>query len=280
MRMEEIENAVNRVEQRHAHAGIRTRLMRPGELLPWSTEEIGWCVQQLRPETVFVAEQYGQPIGLIVAAEVHGTLLLMRMLGSGGVWVRPLWRFIRHVCFQRKIAGVWMVAENQNEAERKLLKLLPRDFDEARSEERSTILFAGRWNYAGTFSSPVAGAAVDGGERRGRPGNDSLRTDAGERIEQQQPDDATAGQHAGGGDQGSAAGGGDRAAGEHPGEYRRQLDADIVFNDEREERGGSIRSQLDHAIFGRQWIEQRADLGRNDNAEQRAAGRPEQSATA
>jgi hypothetical protein len=277
MRMEDIENAVNRVEQRRR---VRTRLMHAGEQLPWSTEEIGWPVAQLTPETVFVAEQDGCPCGLIVAAEVHGTLFLMRMLGSGGEWVRPLWRFIRHVCFQRKIAGVWMVAENQNEAERKLLKLLPRDFDEARSEERSTILFAGRWNYAGTFSSPVAGAAVDGGERGRRPGNDSLRTGEGQRIEQQQPDDATAGQHPGGGAEGSAAGGGDRAAGEHAGLDRRKFDADIVFVDEREERGRSIRSQLNHAIFGRQRIEQRADLRRHDDAEQRDAGRPEQSATA
>jgi hypothetical protein len=278
MRMEDIENAVNRVEQRRR---VRTRLMHPGEQLPWSTEEIGWPVAQLTPETVFVAEQDGCPCGLIVAAEVHGTLFLMRMLGSGGEWVRPLWRFIRHVCFQRKIAGVWMVAENQHEAERRLLKLLPRDFSESHSEERSTILFAGRWNYAGTFSSPVAGAAVDSGERRGGPGNDSLRAGEGERIEQQQPDDAAAGQHPGGSAGGSAEGSGDRAAGQHPSEYRRQLDTDIVFDVEREVGGGSIRSQLNHAIFGRRRSEQqRADLGRNDDAEQRAAGRPEQSATA
>jgi hypothetical protein len=35
MRMEDIENAVNRVEQRRR---VRTRLMHPGEVLPWSTE--------------------------------------------------------------------------------------------------------------------------------------------------------------------------------------------------------------------------------------------------
>jgi hypothetical protein len=261
--MEDIENAVNRVEQRRR---VRTRLMHPGEVLPWTTEEIGWHVAQLTPETVFVAEQEGRPCGLIVAAEVHGTLFLMRMLGSGGEWVRPLWRFIRHVCFQRSIAGVWMVAENQNEAERKLLKLLPRDLNESRSEERSTILFAGRWNYAGTFSSPVASTAVNGDERSGRPGHDGLPTDTGRRIDAERERDQHSGA-AGSGAEGAAAGGGARAAGEHAGLDRRQSDTDRVHDDEREERGGSVRSQLDHAIFGRRRISvERADLGRHDYA--------------
>lgn len=265
--MEQIESAVNRVQQRHRYL---CRLMRRGEVLPWTVEEMGWQVAQLNPDTVFVAEQEGQACGLIIAAEIHGTLFLVRMLGGGGEWVRPLWRFVRLVCFQRKIAGVWMLAENQNEAERKLLKLLPRDFDDSRSEERTTILFAGRWNYAGIVSGSVAGATVDSSERGSGPGHHGLQLGEGQR-EQQQSQLIHNGGADGGADSGAAEGdpsGGDREPGQHPGADRREPDADGLSYPEREIGGRSVRSQLRDAIFGRQreQLVERADFGRNDNA--------------
>lgn len=279
--MEQIENAVNRVQQRHRYL---CRLMHRGEVLPWTTEEMGWQVAQLNPDAVFVAEQEGKPCGLIIAAEIHGTLFLVRMLGSGGEWVRPLWRFVRLVCFQRKIAGVWMLAENQNEAERKLLKLLPRDFDQTRSEERSTTLFAGRWNYAGIVSGSVAGATVDGSECSSRPGNDSLQPSVEQR--QQQSQLIHHGGADGGADSGAAegdAGGSDCEPGQHPIADRREPDADCLSYAERENGGRSVRSQLRDAVFGQQRERERiqlADLGRHDDAEQQSIRRHEQSATA
>jgi hypothetical protein len=281
MRMEQIENAVNRVMQQHRYL---CRLMHRGEVLPWSTEEMGWQVAQLNPDTVFVAEQEGKACGLIIAAEIHGTLFLVRMLGGGGEWVRPLWRFVRLVCFQRKIAGVWMLAENQNEAERKLLKLLPRDFEQTRSEERNTILFAGRWNYAGTSSNSVAGATVDSSERGSRPGNDGLQPGV-EQREQQQSQLVHNGSAAGGADGGAAegdAGGGDCEPGQHSGPDRREPHPDCVSYIQREIGRGSVRSQLRDAVFGgqRQQRIECADLGRHDDAEQQHIRRHEQSATA
>lgn len=277
--MEQIENAVNRVQQRHRYL---CRLMHRGEVLPWSTEEMGWQVAQLNPDTVFVAEQEGKACGLIIAAEIHGTLFLVRMLGGGGEWVRPLWRFVRLVCFQRKIAGVWMLAENQNEAERKLLKLLPRDFDNWRSESRITILFAGRWNYAGDVSDSVAGATVDSSERGSRPGHDGLQPGVEQREQQSQLiHHSSADGGANGGAAEGHAGGGDCEPGQHPGADRRELDADSVSDIERENGRGSVRSQLRDAVFGGQWGRlECADLGRNDDAEQQPIRRHEQSVTA
>jgi hypothetical protein len=54
MRMEQIESAVDRVMERRAVGRIECRLMRDGELLPWTLEELGWDQRQLQPATVFV----------------------------------------------------------------------------------------------------------------------------------------------------------------------------------------------------------------------------------
>jgi hypothetical protein len=263
-RMETIQNAVDRTMQQHRHL---CRLMHRGEILPWTTEEMGWQVAQLNPETVFVAEREGKACGVIIAAEVHGTLLLVRMLGTGGEWLRPLWRFVRLVCFQRKIAGVWMLAENQNDAERKLLQLLPRDFPLSHSEERNTILFAGRWNDAGTSSSPVVGSA----DNRNRSGDfdrhDGLRPGDRAWIALNAYDHIQRERAGAGGTSGTAESGGPGASREHPGADRRQLDADQFPGGLGEVSGAAVRSQLVAAVFGgqrEQRREQCADLRRDD----------------
>jgi hypothetical protein len=248
LRMEQIESAVNRVEERWA-AAIECRLMRAGERLPWSTEELGWAQEQLRPETVFVAEKGGTVCGLVIAAEVHGTLLLVRMLGLGGAWVRPLFRFIRLVCFQRHIAGVWMVAENRNQSESKLLKLLPRFVDESGSQEQTTILFGGRFNHAGSTSSSVADSA-DLGDRSGYlAGHHGLRDDeqAEQLVDQLHLGRDGTESGAGGAGESSDAG----AEPEHAVADRRESDADQLCDAIGEVGWRSVRSQLHHAVFGR-----------------------------
>jgi hypothetical protein len=249
LRMEQIESAVDRVQERWA-AAIECRLLRTEELLPWSTAELGWAQEQLRPETVFVAEKGGTVCGLVIAAEVHGTLLLVRMLGFGGAWVRPLFRFIRLVCFQRQIAGVWMVAENRNQSESKLLKLLPRFVDESGSQEQTTILFGGRFNHAGSSSNSVAGA-IDYGDRSGgrdrhhgvQPGD---RT--GFAVDQLDLEHGCGG--AKGGARSAAESGGPGTEPEHPNADRGKPDADELSVDLGQERWRSVRSQLAAAVFG------------------------------
>jgi hypothetical protein len=247
LRMEQIESAVNRVEERWA-AAIECRLMRAGERLPWSTEEMGWTGEQLQPETVFVAEKGGTVCGLVIAAEVHGTLLLVRMLGFGGAWVRPLFRFIRLVCFQRKIAGVWMVAENLNDSERKLLSLLPHFVDASESREYSTILFAGRFNHAGSTSSSVADSAVDGRRSGDVDRHHGLRP--GDQAEQlvDQLHVGRGGTESGAGS--AAESGGAGAEPQHAVADRREFDADEFSVELGEERRRAIRSQLAAAVFG------------------------------
>lgn len=250
MRMEQIEGAVDRVMERQ-RPRIRCRLMHAGERLPWTEEELGWDQQQLHPETVFVAEQDGQVCGVIVAAEVHATLLLVRMLGSGGAWLRPLWRFIRLVCFQRHIAGVWMFAENRLVTERKLLRLIARNVDQAESREMTIQLFAGRFHFAGSTSSTMACPLVDGGGHGSDAGHDSLR--AGEQTELVIDVDLEQhGRAAGGGAEGAAAGGDPGAAGEHAGADRREPDPDHLCDDLGESRRAAVRSQLRDAVFGGQ----------------------------
>lgn len=273
MRMEQIESAVDRVMERRERARIHCRLMRAGELLPWTLEQLGWSPAQLRTDTVFVAEKDGKVCGLVIAAEVHGTLLLVRMLGSGGGWVRPLWRFIRHVCFQRQIAGVWMVAQNQNDSERKLLGLLPHFVDVSQSQEQSTILFGGRWNYAGTSSSPVVSTTAIGHRRGNVARNDGVH--AGEPAGHAQDDDHRPHGGADGGAAGAAESGAAGAEREHAIADRREPDADRLCDQLGQCGWSAVRSQLHHAVFGRQWQLERADIGRHDDAEQLAYGRPE-----
>lgn len=251
---------------------ITCRFMRRGEPLPWSTFTLGWTAEQLNPDTVFIAEKHGRIIGAVIAAEVHGTLQLIRMLGNGGEWVRPLWRFIRLACLQRSIAGVWMLAQNRNEAEAKLLKLLARVLPNSHMEERDTTMFAGRWGNASFTSGSVACAVVDGSERSGRPGDDGVSATQSAGLEQlsRQPCIAAGGTERGQPE--SSASGGDRAAGEHAAGDGRQLDTDSLYDDERESRRSAVRLELDHAVFGRQLVGlECSGIGRDDNTEQQWA---------
>lgn len=229
------------------------RQMREGEVLPFPESAIGWKNEQLDPRTVWVAEQYGAVLGAIVAAEVHKTLFLVRMLGSGGAWLRPLWRHIRHVCVQQKIVGVWAFLDNQKQSEIQLAKLLIHDSRTSGYEKWDTCsVVVGRWD-AATDSAAVAGAA-DNGDR----GGDLARSDGlrpGERwgiVEQllRSGDSATAttGSADGSAAKSGAAGGGEQHQLPDRGELDTGGNADF-----RGQPGGhsASKSAVHLAIFGR-----------------------------
>lgn len=243
-----------RVYERHCGGKVLCRLMRPGESLPFAVEQMGWPAEQLETSTVFVAEKEGQICGLVIAANVHGTLLLMRMLGFGGEWVRPLFRYIRLVCLQRKIAGVWMWTENQSQAEQRLLRLLPHFVDASDSRTQQTVLFAGRWgNNASNARSTVADTTVDRNRDRGDGGDQRLRTEQG--LGEQQylaagSDDP--GRPAEGSAGGTAALGGPGEPGQHAIPDGRQPDADWISDAIGQGNGNAgSRPAIHAAVYGR-----------------------------
>lgn len=154
------------------------RELEPGDVLPWSAEAMGWRRDMLDTRTVWVAEKDGRIVGMVLAAEVHHTLFLLRMLGTGGAWVRPLWRHIRHVCFRRGVASVWTFTDNGNEREARLIRLLLKDADIGQSQPYAMIAVGGRWN-AGSCSDTLVDSADYRPHGGGNVGRDRLHTRAG-----------------------------------------------------------------------------------------------------
>jgi hypothetical protein len=101
------------------------RELQPEDVIPWTVKEMGWNPEQLDRETVWVAiDESKKIIGMVIAAKVHRSLLILRMLGKGGAWVRPIWRYIRHACFQRHVESYWTFTDNGRDVEARLVKLL------------------------------------------------------------------------------------------------------------------------------------------------------------
>jgi hypothetical protein len=228
------------------------RELAPGDILPWSSEEMGWRRDFLDPRTVWVAiDDAGRVVGMIVAAEVHRTLLVLRMLGAGGAWVRPLWRHIRHVCFQRQIASFWTFTDNGNEREARLSRLLLKDAAIGGCQPYSMIAVGGRWD-ASTGSNTVVSSLDNRSVGSGDAGFDWLRTGTGRR--QQHADDRDIHRSAASSTAGSSAE--DSVSGrgaERPGEHGRILDTIGIQHGDGDSGGGSIRLKLHRAVFGPGW---------------------------
>lgn len=228
------------------------RELEPGDELPWSAEEIGWRRDLLDPRTVWVAiDDDGRVVGMIVAADVHRTLLILRMLGAGGAWVRPLWRHIRHVCFQRQIASFWTFTDNGNEREARLAQLLLKDAAIAGCQPYSMIAVGGRWD-ASTGSNTVVSSFDNRHIGSGNAGVNGLP--AGARRRQQHADDrdihrGSASGAAGRGAEDGVSGG----AAERAGEHQRISDANGIQRGDSDPGGSSIRSKLHRAVFGPGW---------------------------
>ena len=226
----------------------------PGERLPWTLEEIGWDQAKLDPRTVWIAEDQGEIVGLIIAAEVHQTLFLLRILGKGAYWIRPAWRAIRLASFHRKIGAFWMFADNKRHEEARLSKLLLRDADEGLSGECTLTVVAGRWN-AGTNSNSVVSPSHHRHSRGGNLGYDGIRAGEPAILERllghRHGSDPGPGAGPGAGPaDGPAEGGICRSATQRAGLDGWRTDGDGVEHGDSERSGSSIRSKLYREIFG------------------------------
>ena len=227
------------------------RELQADDVLPWTIDEIGWNPAQLDPETVWIAfDQKSQKIvGMVIAAEVHRTLLILRILGSGGAWVRPLWRHIRLVCFHRHVSSFWTFADNDGDDQARLLQLVQKDGSTyATWRPESAIVIAGRWN------APIGSISADsyGSGRSGNAGGDGVRT--GEpawfqfrfgRGAGSSAAEATAGSH-----DRAAENGLPGSAAERPGLDGRESDFERLQHSRSDPGGSSIRSKLYREIFG------------------------------
>jgi hypothetical protein len=88
------------------------RNLRPDDVLPWPAEALGWNQKTLHLETAWVAERDGQIVGLILGADVHHSLLLLRVLGNGGSWIRPLWKHVKMASLAQGIVSFWTFFDN------------------------------------------------------------------------------------------------------------------------------------------------------------------------
>lgn len=97
-----------------------------GEALNWSAEDIGWQMNSLEPESIWIVFVDGRMEAMLIGAKVMNSLLLVRLLGGEkkAFWLRPLWREVRAACRNRNIVGFWSIMDNCREPERKLMKLL------------------------------------------------------------------------------------------------------------------------------------------------------------
>jgi len=228
------------------------RNLEPSDRLPWTTEEIGWRREQLDRRTIWVAiaPDHRQRIcGMVVGAEVHRTLLILRMLGSGGAWVRPLWRHIRLACFQRQITSFWTFADNERQAEARLIRLLKKDTATTGEWKPAQMFaFAGIWNAIPGRTSSI----TNGGSGGGFAGSDGLRT--GEPTFFVFCDGREAGTGADGSTAGSAAttaeNGVSGSTAGRPIADQRITDTDRVQRADGDDGGSTFRSKLFTQIFG------------------------------
>jgi len=210
---------------------------------------MGWRREQLDRRTVWVAiAPDSQSIrGMVIAAEVHQTLLILRMLGSGGAWIRPLWRHIRLACFQRQITSFWTFADNERQAEARLIRLLKKDTATTGEWKPAQMFaFAGIWNAIPGRTSSI----TNGGSGGGFAGSDGLRI--GEPTFFCDGREASTG--ADGGREGGAAtaaeNGVSGSTAGHPIADQRIIDADRVQRADGDDGGSTFRSKLFTQIFG------------------------------
>jgi hypothetical protein len=236
---------------------MKIRNLASDDVLPWTTEEIGWSPAQLDPRTVWIAESAGAIVGMIIAAEVHQTLLILRVLGKGGSWLRPAWRAIRLACFHRNIGAFWTIADNSRPDEVRLAEVVRKDDAEfATWYPQEGFALAGRWHAVpGRIrTDPGSDCTVcDGSRSCGESGSDGIRTS--------QPaffgaigisDCSPAGRTgpADGCDPGRAESGIPGRAAERAGGDGRGIDGDSTQYGDGPAGGSSIRSQLYREIFG------------------------------
>jgi hypothetical protein len=224
------------------------RNLEPEDELPWPQEQVGWARVSLDPRTVWVAIDQGKVVGMIVAAHCHQTLLILRVLGEGGAWFRPLWKHIRHACFHRGVVSYWGFADNARDEERRLMNLIKRDSVSHRfsSPHAEMTVVAGVWNASDTVSD----MGSNSGDSRGGRDSRLYGLRVGEPTEYAQNTNHS---HANGTNAGAAA----SAEGSVPGRAaqrasadKREFNANSFQPGECDASGSSIRSQLYRAIFG------------------------------
>jgi hypothetical protein len=229
------------------------RELQPEDVIPWTVKEMGWDPAQLDRETVWVAiDESKKIIGMVIAAKVHRSLLILRMLGKGGAWVRPLWRYIRHACFQRHVESYWTFTDNSRDVEARLIKLLLKGGTIAFEHTTTLTVVGGRWN-AVSGNDTVASPLDYWSSRSRLPGGDGLH--ASERaillfLQQQCDGSGSAGEAAG-----SSAGSSPEnripgSAAQRTGADGRGPHIDGVQYGGSDSSGGSIRSKLYRTIFG------------------------------
>jgi hypothetical protein len=172
------------------------RNLQPEDELPWTDAELGWPRQRLDLSTVWVALAADQPVGLLIGANVHQTLLLLRLLGRNdgkGYWIHPLWDHVRRACLHRGIASFWSFLDNGRDAERALIRLMLYDCHTGQEQEWTSIAIAGRWIpleeiNAGTGGHPLVSSTAHRSGSGHLDRNDGLRTFPRQRgRKQQQP---------------------------------------------------------------------------------------------
>lgn len=152
------------------------------DVLPWTDDQMGWRRPMLDLSTAWVAEDNGKIIGLLIAADVHKTLLCLRLLGdkSNTHWIYPLWCHVSSACLYRGIVSFWSFMENERQEERRLARLMLYDCPVGRQQEWTCSVVAGRWegteNDASTSWNPVACPTDNGDRSRGITSSNGVRT--------------------------------------------------------------------------------------------------------
>ena len=101
------------------------RLAKRDDVVPFTQAQTGWEWSALKHDSVYVVEQDGKIIAVLIGAVVHNTLLLLRLVSTkeSYYWMRPLFRFVEKDCLAKGISGCWSFSTCEQKVEKALLKL-------------------------------------------------------------------------------------------------------------------------------------------------------------